>query len=151
MLISHDSHLVESVADRLWLVDEGTITPFDEDMDGYRSWLIERARKAASETRIESGTDNTGRKDQRRDRAEQRRTLAPLRKVAKAAEQLMEQLGKERAKIETRLADPALYEKSDASEITKLNTRLAALIAEEQAAEERWLNAEAEIELANQS
>ncbi|CDG38231.1 ABC transporter ATP-binding protein uup [Asaia bogorensis] len=151
VLISHDSHLVESVADRLWLVDEGTITPFDDDMDGYRSWLVERARKAASDSRVESEPDSAGRKDQRRDRAEQRKALAPLRKEAKAAEHLLEQLGKERQKIETRLADPALYAKSDAAEITKLNTRLAALRLEEQAAEERWLNAEAEIDEANRS
>lgn len=151
VLISHDSHLVESVADRLWLVDDGTITPFDDDMDGYRNWLIERARKAASETRMDNAPDNSARKDIRRDRAEQRRALAPLRKEAKAAEHLLEQLGKERAKIEARLADPSLYEKSDAHEITKLNTRLAALTLEEQAAEERWMNAEAEIEQANQS
>ncbi|RUT25555.1 glycosyl transferase family 1 [Asaia sp. W19] len=151
VLISHDAHLVESVADRLWLVDDGTITPFDDDMDGYRNWLVERARKAASDTRTEGDSENAGRKEVRRDRAEQRKALAPLRKEAKAAEHLMEQLGKERLKIEARLADPALYEKSDSGEITKLNTRLGALKLEESAAEERWLAAEAEIEAANQN
>ncbi len=139
------------MADRLWLVDDGTITPFDDDMDGYRNWLIERARKAASETRFDNNAEANGKKDMRRDRAEQRRALAPLRKEAKAAEHLLDQLGKERARIEARLADPALYEKSDTSELTKLNTRLAAVKLEEQAAEERWLNAEAEIEQANQN
>lgn len=151
VLISHDSHLVESVADRLWLVDDGTITPFDDDMDGYRAWLIDRARKAASETRADSDAETGGKRDQRRDRAEQRRALAPLRKEAKAAEHLLEQLGKERKTIEARLADPALYASGDAREITKLNTRLAALALEEKAAEERWLNAEAEIDEANRS
>lgn len=151
VLISHDSHLVESVADRLWLVDDGTITPFEDDMDGYRAWLTDRARKAANEMRVDNDADSAGRKDQRRDRAEQRRALAPLRKEAKAAEHLLEQLGKERQKIEARLADPALYAKSDANELTKLNTRLAALTTEEHAAEERWLRAEAEIDEANRS
>lgn len=149
ILISHDTHLVESVADRLWLVDDGTIVPFEDDMAGYRAWLIERARKATNSSPSDTQTESTGRRDQRRDRAEQRRALAPLRKEAKAAEGLLEQLGKERARIEARLADPTLYDTSEAGEITRLNTRLAALSREEEAAEERWLAAEAEIERAN--
>ncbi|NVN41303.1 ABC-F family ATP-binding cassette domain-containing protein, partial [Ameyamaea chiangmaiensis] len=46
LLISHDPHLVEAVADRLWLVADGRVESFDGDMADYRSWLIERARAA---------------------------------------------------------------------------------------------------------
>ncbi|MFT8336833.1 MAG: ABC-F family ATP-binding cassette domain-containing protein, partial [Acetobacter orientalis] len=46
LLISHDPHLVELVADRLWLVAEGKVTPFEGDMAEYRSWLIEQSRSA---------------------------------------------------------------------------------------------------------
>ena len=50
LLISHDPHLVELVADRLWLVGDGRVAPFDGDMADYRVWLGERARAAARET-----------------------------------------------------------------------------------------------------
>ncbi|AOX18109.1 ABC-F family ATP-binding cassette domain-containing protein [Kozakia baliensis] len=149
VLISHDSHLVESVADRLWLVEDGTISPFEGDMDAYRAWLIERARRANAEANPRAEGETGAKKDARRDRAETRRAQAPLRKEARAAEHLLTQLGEERAKLEARLADPALYEKGDTAEITRINTRLAALTAQESAAEERWLAAEAELEAAN--
>jgi ATP-binding cassette subfamily F protein 3 len=44
LLITHDPHLVELVADRLWLVDAGTVAPFDGDMDDYRAHLLKRAK-----------------------------------------------------------------------------------------------------------
>ena len=44
LLITHDPHLVELVADRLWLVADGTVRPFDGDLDDYRVLLSERAR-----------------------------------------------------------------------------------------------------------
>src|ERR1700726_2558947 len=42
VLVSHDWHLVELVADRLWLVEEGTVRPFEDDLDAYRRRLLER-------------------------------------------------------------------------------------------------------------
>ncbi len=47
LLITHDPHLVELVADRLWLVADGTVRAFDGDLDDYRALLTERARPAA--------------------------------------------------------------------------------------------------------
>src|SRR5690242_21907562 len=40
ILVSHDWHLVELVADRLWLVEGGTVRPFDDDLDAYRRRLL---------------------------------------------------------------------------------------------------------------
>ena len=36
ILISHDRHLIELTADRLWLVADGRVRPFDGDIDSYR-------------------------------------------------------------------------------------------------------------------
>ncbi|MBM3601208.1 MAG: ABC-F family ATP-binding cassette domain-containing protein [Alphaproteobacteria bacterium] len=41
VLVSHDAHLVELVADRLWLVAEGTAKPFEGDVDDYRKLLLD--------------------------------------------------------------------------------------------------------------
>jgi ATP-binding cassette, subfamily F, member 3 len=52
ILITHDRSLMELVADRLWLAADGTIRPFDGDMDDYAKIVIDRAkgqgRKAAA-------------------------------------------------------------------------------------------------------
>ncbi len=47
ILITHDRSLMELVADRLWLAADGTIAPFEGDMDDYAKFVIERARQNA--------------------------------------------------------------------------------------------------------
>jgi ATP-binding cassette subfamily F protein 3 len=142
LLITHDPHLVELVADRLWLVGDGSVKPFDGDLDDYRALLVERGRPAAKVGAVT-------RKDDRRERAETRAALAPIRKKAQEAEKRLAVLAAERARIETRLADPALYAPGRAAEITAANARLAALAKEAAAAEEVWLTAEEELEAAS--
>src|SRR5262245_32895311 len=44
VLISHDPHLIELCVDRLWLVANGTVKPFDGDLDDYRKLLVEQRR-----------------------------------------------------------------------------------------------------------
>ena len=141
LLITHDPNLVELIADRLWLVGDGTVRPFDGDLDDYRALLVERARPAAKPGAVT-------RKDDRRERAEARAALAPLRKKAQAAEKRIGVLAAERARIEAKLADPALYAPGRTGEITAANARLAAIAKESQAAEAEWLMAEEEMELA---
>ena len=134
LLITHDPHLVELIADRLWLVGDGSVRPFDGDLDDYRALLAERARPAAK-------ADASTRRDDRRERAEARAALAPLRRQAKEAEATLARLAAERTAIETRLADPALYETGRAIEITTANARLAAIAKESAAAELVWFEA----------
>jgi len=147
LLISHDAHLIELVADRLWLVGDGTVKTFDGDMSDYRAWLVERARNANRETG-RPGEAASAQPD-RRERAEQRRALAPLRKRARDAETLLARLAEEGAALERRLADPGLYVPGKTAEVTRANTRLAAINREQAQAEEDWLLAEQELETAS--
>src|SRR3954451_23781116 len=140
LLITHDPNLVELIADRLWLGADGTVRPFDGDLDDYRALLVERSRPVAK-------ANTATRKDDRRERAEARAALAPLRRKAQDAEKRIAGLAAERAKIETKLADPALYASGRTAEITAANARLAAIAKEAQAAETEWLMAEEELEL----
>jgi ATP-binding cassette subfamily F protein 3 len=142
LLITHDPHLVDLVADRLWLVADGTVRPYDGDLDDYRALLAERARPIAK-------ADTTTRRDERRERAEARAAVAPLRKQAKDAEARLAKLTFERATIEMKLADPALYAPGHVAEVTAANARLAAIRREAEAAETAWLTAEVALELAS--
>src|SRR5207248_7885541 len=46
ILISHDRHLIEACADRLWLVGDGTVAPYDGDLDDYRRLVLGREAKS---------------------------------------------------------------------------------------------------------
>jgi ATP-binding cassette, subfamily F, member 3 len=142
LLITHDPHLVELVADRLWLVADGTVVPFDGDLDDYRALLVERARPAPKPDAAPS------KREERRDRAEVRAATAPLRKRAKEAETKLAKLAAERATLEAKLADPALYAPGKAAQVTEAQTRLAAVNRETEAMEQEWLEAAEALEAA---
>jgi len=130
------------VADRLWLVADGTVRAFDGDLDDYRALLAERARPAA---KLDAGN----RRDERRERADARAALAPLRKQARDAEARLARLGAERAAIEKTLADPGLYVPTRKGEFAAANARLAAIKKLAAAAEAEWLAAEEALEAAS--
>jgi len=148
LLITHDPHLVELIADRLWLVADGTVRPFDGDLDDYRALLAERARPVAkSDAANRRGLEHVTR--DRRARADARAALAPLRKQARDAEARLARLSAERAAIERTLADPALYVPTRKTEIAAANARLAAINKLAVSAEADWLAAEEALEAAS--
>jgi ATP-binding cassette subfamily F protein 3 len=141
ILISHDRHLIEATADRLWLVRDGTVKPYDGDMESYRALLLEE-RGARTERRDDrSGVDlKNSRTDQRRAAAERRAELAPLKKAMQAAEQRVEKLSKEIAALDALLADPALYanDPTRAQNAAQQRGQFSKQLAE---AEDSWLAA----------
>ena len=48
ILITHDRSLMELVADRLWLAADGTVAPFDGDMDDYARFVLERSKAGSA-------------------------------------------------------------------------------------------------------
>jgi ATP-binding cassette subfamily F protein 3 len=141
ILISHDRHLVDATADRLWIVKDGTVKPYEGDMDSYRAELLaERgARPVARGGNGAAGEVKATRVDQRRAAAERRAELAPLKKAMVAAEQAVARLAAEIARYDVRLADPALY--ADAAKAQKLSIERGQLAKKLAEAEERWLAA----------
>lgn len=45
ILVSHDPHLVECVADQLWLVNDGACTSYDGDLADYKKLVMKQRRK----------------------------------------------------------------------------------------------------------
>src|SRR5690606_27985691 len=90
ILISHDRHLIEASADRLWLVANGTVAPYDSDIDDYRRLVIDGNRSAPAKP----GAADIG-LERRKAAADKRARAAPLRKEIKQTEALIAKLQKE--------------------------------------------------------
>jgi ATP-binding cassette subfamily F protein 3 len=151
VLISHDRHLVEATADRLWIVKGGTVATYDGDMESYRAELLSERGAGAGRTAPSNGAgdDRVDRGAQRRAAAQKRQQLAPLKKVMQEAERRVEKLTVEIAKLDDQLADPNLYADAQRTQkITLERGRIAKFLAE---AEERWLEATAAFEEAEQA
>jgi len=142
LLITHDPHLVNLVADTLWLVADGKVEPYEGDLDDYRALLTDRARPAPK-------ADAGNRRDERKERAEARAAVAPLRKKARDAEDRIARLTRERRKLEAKLADPDMYSPARKGEVAATQSTLAALKRQLAAAETEWLTAEEALEAAS--
>ncbi len=145
ILVSHDRYLLEATADRLWLVADGKVTPFDGDLDDYRRAVLSERSGGAGETKAQNA--GPSRSDVRRAAAEKRAETAPLRKRVKDAEAAMARLSKDLAAIDGKLADGSLFarEPAKAAELAKTRADIARGLA---AAEEEWLEASSALETA---
>jgi ATP-binding cassette subfamily F protein 3 len=148
ILVSHDRFLLEACADRLWLVANGTVKPFDGDLDDYRRLVLAgeldapgHGRPATPETARPSRTDD------RRSAAGKRAALAPLRKRRETVEGRIERLSAVIAKIDAALGDGAAFARDPgkATELARQRAEAARALA---AAEEEWLAVSGEIEAA---
>ncbi len=151
ILVSHDPHVLELTADRLWLVADGTVSPFDGDLADYRS-RIERkggngggARATADSAAKPGGAAE--RKQERRQAAARREALAPLRKRLAAAERTVDRLHAEQEKLSREMADPSLYE-GDPARLIDLRKKLGQVEKDLAQAEEAWLALHEEVEQA---
>jgi len=145
ILISHDRHLIETTADRLWLVAGGTVSPFEGDMDDYRRLVLsgDTGGTAAAPQTTDIGANT--KVDQRRSAAQRRSEMAPLRSRQKTAEREMAKLTAELADLDKHLADPNLFA-ADPEKGADLSRKRARTAEALERAEEDWLEAGAALE-----
>ena len=113
VLVTHDAHLIDLVCDRLWLVADGGCSNYDGDLESYTALLLEQRRAARRDAQADKARDGTppavDKKEARRERARRREETAALRKSVATAEKKMEKLAEEIAALESKLADPDVY------------------------------------------
>ena len=143
VLVSHDWHLLELIADRLWLVEGGTARPFEGDLEDYERQVLD-GRGSANGTRS-SEPQSCSRRAARRLAAERRRELEPLRQAARRAEDKIMRLSKEREALDRLLAEPPGPRDSGLA-LTAAFKRRAELVRLIERAESEWLAAEESIE-----
>jgi ATP-binding cassette, subfamily F, member 3 len=105
ILVSHDRYLVETCADRLWLVEDGGVHAFDGDIDDYRARVLSRRRGRKDTTSGPERAPELSGAERRREEAERRRQLAPLARRIQEAETAIDKLRKAIASIDEQLSD----------------------------------------------
>jgi ATP-binding cassette, subfamily F, member 3 len=141
IVVSHDRFLLEACADRLWLVANGEVNPFDGDLDDYRRLVLAGSPGGApSDVRERNGGGEarTPRAALRRAAAERRTELAPLRRRIDEFDKTISRLAKRLAEIDAALADPALYDR-DPVQVATLGKARADMARSLSAAEDQWL------------
>ena len=145
VLISHDRHLIESCVDRLWLVADGTVVQYPDDIETYRQSLLGRLPRGDGRAKKAAPPDEKTLR--RRSAAGQREALKPLKAEAVRWEKEAERLRGVIATIDRGLAAPGLYEK-DPKTATELQIKRAKAVELLDSAETKWLEAEEALEMA---
>jgi ATP-binding cassette subfamily F protein 3 len=143
VLVSHDWHLLELVADRLWLVADGTARQFDGDLADYERQVLETRRPDNGGRPVDSEPGR--RRAARRLAAERRRELEPLRQSARRAEETVAKLTRERQLLDRALAAPQ-SSSANGLALSEALRRRAELVRLIERAEIDWLAAEEAIE-----
>jgi ATP-binding cassette subfamily F protein 3 len=132
VLVSHDRHLLRASTEQLLIVAGGTVRAFDGDLDDYRAALLSSEPKPKPEPAPK--------------RPRVRVNTRPLEARVKRLEELMARLAAQKADIEARLSDPALYAQAREAELKALLVEQAYAAKELEALEEEWLEKQAELE-----
>ncbi len=136
VLISHDRALLESTCDQFILVNSGSVTPFDGDLDDYRRFIRQETAPAVITAKPSVGKEEHSRR--RQQEAEQRK----LSKMVAKLENDINQYNTELMALDHQLANPDLYvNPTQNPELQALLTKQTRLKAALEQAETDWLSA----------
>jgi ATP-binding cassette, subfamily F, member 3 len=166
MLVSHDRALLRETCDEFWLVTGGHVEPFDGDLDDYQKWLLDVSRAAAkgqppppvpkatppapppaaAPASARKAPSAAAPRDDRKQSAQARSHLAnrtrPLRQEIAQIDARLAVLATEKIELDAKLARGKL----PGPEIAEIGRTLNHGAAEVARLEERWLQAQGELE-----
>ena len=153
MLVSHDRALLRSVCDNFLLVVDGKVSEFDGDVDDYLEWLTARriaqgkpAVEAKPVEKAKSVVTNEQREPRVNPQKKPQGSRRPLENEAEKLERDQAKWNNEKLGLDTRLADPALYQNASTADLRTMSARQGELADWIDTAEQRWLEVQAALE-----
>ena len=137
ILVSHDMHLLSLVADRLWLVKDGHVAPYEQDLEAYRQLLLKGETTPSASKPAKPSAKRPSQEQIKELRSEVRKCEARVAKIEEMRE-----------KLATKLADPALYEDARIGELETWQKKYAEVMEGLDRAEALWMAAEEKLEAA---
>ncbi len=142
ILVTHDMHLLSLVADRLWLVKDGTVKPYEEDLAAYRKLLL------SSDKPVSNKGKNSPSAAPKPAKKASRETILSLKSDVRKAEERVEKLNQMAEKLSTKLADPDLYESARVGEMEVWQKKYGEVMEAQDRAETLWMTALEKLEKA---
>jgi len=168
VLVSHDRHLLRATTEEFLIVADGSLKPFDGDLDDYRDWLfktklaIAKPAKPAKPGKVEPEPvaqiqavsepvlSTAERKEQKRQEAEARQRASaqkkPIETRIKRLEEKMAKANARKTEIDSLLADSAIYAEDKKEAVKAHLFEQATLSRELEQLEGEWLEQQAELE-----
>ena len=159
IVVSHDRSLLANCVDDFWLVADGTVKPFEGDLDDYRAWCAQSwqlFKQSTHDKKTDPNSENTegeysqNKKEARQQAAQRRNALnaaqKPLKQKLDKLEKQLEAAQTENTELQTWLASEAAYapeQKDQLATAVRRNSELTAQIAD---LEEQWLELHEELE-----
>ena len=154
ILVSHDPHLVETIADQLWIVRNGAVQPFDGDMDDYRKQLLQK-RPGKGQTPL------TGHQPPRTESAdplaqparalsgrERRANTAGVRSAITKNEKDLEKLNRRKVRLEGEMTSAGFFDAANSDRAATAGRELASVNEAIATAEEEWIKLQERLDAA---
>lgn len=141
ILVSHDPHLVECVADRLWLVADGKCEPYEDDLEAYRNLIINQRRKERKEAKEEARSNKEEKRKEKPNSANSKEE-----KTLKKLEEKVNKLTLERDALENEIAE--VSSSTGGKGLKDLNITYSKLIKELEEAQKEWILLKEKLEAA---
>ena len=152
--MSHDSYLVETVADKFWLINNGEVSEFFGNMDDYKNFVTAGKRQgkkiseSAKESLLRHNSTNVkiNKPTSRTQQKIIKNNIIQLRKRRRETEKQIEILETEKKEIENRMSDQSYYKKTPNKEIALNSKKLMKIKSELEILENNWLQISEKIE-----
>ncbi|MEP3392848.1 MAG: ribosomal protection-like ABC-F family protein [Litoreibacter sp.] len=136
ILVSHDMHLLSLVADRLWLVKDGRVNPYDGDLPSYRKLLLAPPDKPAKD------------KPKAKAKVVSRDDILSMRSEVRKCEARVAKLSEMQDELAKRLGDPKVYEDHMADKRAVWQKKYSEVMDAMDRAESMWVKAQEKLEKA---
>ena len=154
ILVSHDPHLVETIADQLWIVRNGAVQPFDGDMDDYRKQLLQK-RPGKGQTPLTghqpSGTasaDPLAQPARALSGRERRANTAGVRSAITKNEKDLEKLNRRKVRLEGEMTSAGFFDAANSDRAATAGRELASVNEAIATAEEEWIKLQERLDAA---
>lgn len=145
ILVSHDRHLIDATMERLWIVSDGQVGPYEDDLDTYRKKVLKDAKTKRKEHILEVEpevatpvVEAPKPKLPKKDREELKKELAPLKAKITEKEKQIQKLNEAIKKLDSSLATPGLFQNAPekGEKFSKQRVEADKMLAD---VEEAWL------------